>query len=132
MDKRQKQMLSQMAPIFGFIFVMFVTEAFRWMMATKVVWATFTSLLIYFIMVADLRARSKGVLSIKKIDPLTAMLTAMFLIVFASGFLDWYHILSQFQRMAIILFVLLIYFVLLFRAMRTYLEFLEIVKQKGK
>ena len=132
MDKRQKEMLSQMAPVLGFIATMFISEAFSWMTATKIVWSTSVSLLIYFIMIADLKERSKGIVAIKKINFFTGILTLMFILIFAAGFLDWYRVLPQFQRLAIVFFILLIYFVILFRAMRIYLEYLEIVKRKGK
>ncbi len=132
MDKRQKEMLNQMAPVFGFIITMFLSEAFSWMPATKIVWSTFVSLVIYFIMVADLKERSKEILSIKNLNFFSGILTLIFILLFASGFLDWYRVLPQFQRLAIILFILLIYFVILFRAMRIYLEYLELVKRKGK
>ena len=125
-------MLSQMAPVLGFIATMFISEAFSWMTATKIVWSTSVSLLIYFIMIADLKERSKGIVAIKKINFFTGILTLMFILIFAAGFLDWYRVLPQFQRLAIIFFILLIYFVILFRAMRIYLEYLEIVKRKGK
>ncbi len=132
MDKRQKEMLSQMAPVFGFIVTMFISEAFSWMPATKTLWATAVSLLIYFIMVADLRERSKGIVSIKKMNFFSGILSIMFILIFASAFLDWNRVLPQFQRLAIIYLILLIYFVILFRAMRIYLEYLELVKRKGK
>jgi hypothetical protein len=132
MDKRQKEMLTQAAPIFGFVITMFITETFKWMPATKIAWASLVSLLIFFVMVADLRQRSKGVISIKKMDLFIALLTGMYILIFAAGFLDWYRLLPEFQRLGIILFVLLIYFIILFRAMRIYLEFLELIKRKGK
>jgi hypothetical protein len=132
MDKRQKEMLSQMAPVFGFVAIMFISEAFSWMPATKIVWATLVSLIIYFIMVADLKERSKEILSIKKMNFFSGILTLIFILLFASGFLDWYRVLPQFQRLSIILLILLIYFIVLFRAMRIYLEYLEIIKRKGK
>ena len=132
MDKRQKEILNQMAPTFGFIITLFITETFGWMPATKIVWAVFIILIIFFIMVTDLRERAKNIISIKKLNYFTALLTLMLISIFFSGFLDWNRMLPQFQRLSIIIVLVLIYFGILFRAMRIYLEYLKMVKHKGK
>ncbi len=132
MDKRQKKILNQMAPTFGFIITLFITEVFNWMPATKIVWSVLVSLIIYIVMVTDLRERSKNIISIKKLDFYTAILSFLFITIFISGFLDWYRILPQFQRLTIIILLLLIYFIVLFKAMRIYMKYLGMVKHKGK
>ena len=118
MDKQQNNKLMDMLPVLTFIISFFIFELFDWMAATKFILAVLISVVTFFIMVSDFKEEYKNPEQLKKLNYFVGLLTFLFVLIFLNGFLHWNRMIPIYQRMGILLGLVLIYFIILFRAVR--------------
>ena len=118
MEQKQKQKLIEMAPILIFIGIFFITNMLDWMDVTKFVWAMFAGTLTFYVMAADFKEGLQEKKNLKDLNFYVGLLTGMFILFFLHAFLHWYRILSIFMRNGLMFLLLLVYFVIMFRAIR--------------
>lgn len=130
-EQHQKEKMYEFIPILAFIAVYFVIQAFDWMEATKIVIGVFFSFMAYMVMTSLLKEdRDMKPEQIRRVTFQSGLLSFIFMLLFASGFLHWYRMVSNFWRMGVLLFLLLIYFSVLFRSMRILSDYRRSLKPK--
>jgi len=124
MEARQKEKLYEMLPLFVFAAAYFVAQLFDWMDTAHFLFAVVISFITFASMASlfktDYQATDK---QIRSLNLYSGLLTAVVFIFFLQSFLHWYRMIGMNYRMTALMVVLLIYFVLLFRAMRTLSQF---------
>ena len=122
-------------PVIIFIIVTFFLEQFGLTKATNLIISVFLSLLSFMVMTALLKEKYGEYPQRKKLSLQTGILTTMFILIFANGFLHWYKIGHINIRWTVFFLLLLIYFILLSRAVHL-LKFtrlqLKSTDKKGK
>ncbi|MGD9488249.1 MAG: hypothetical protein AB7W47_09525 [Calditrichaceae bacterium] len=118
-EQENKQSLYEFIPILTFVISFFIFEIFDWMVATKFILAVMLSLVAFIIMMLELK-QEKRIKPIQagKLHFYTGLLSFIAILIFFSGFLHWYKMISNFSRTGILLGLVLVYFILLFRSMR--------------
>ena len=119
-----------MLPVWTFIITYFVLHLFDWMEATQFVIAVFISLLTLFVMIADFKEENKDKLQFTKLNLYVGVLTFLFIVIFLSGFLHWNRMIDISYRMAILFSLILIYFIILFRAIRVLAYYKSMAENK--
>lgn len=114
--KNKEDILKTYAPVFVFIIVTFFLEQFGLTKATNLIISVFLSLFSFMVMTAMLKDKYGDYPQRKKLGFQTGLLTTMFIIIFAHGFLHWYKIGHMNIRWTLFFVLLIIYFVLLSRA----------------
>ncbi|HGY54535.1 MAG TPA: hypothetical protein ENK44_02420 [Caldithrix abyssi] len=132
MEQQQKQKLIEMAPILVFIAVFFITNFFDWMDVSKFIWAMLAGTATFFVMAADFKEGLKEKKNLKDLDVYVAVLTGLFILFFLHGFLHWYRVLSIFLRNGLMFVLLLIYFIVMFRAIRVLAQYKSIFNHSGR
>ena len=103
-------------PVIIFIIVTFFLEQFGLEKSTNLIISVFLSMISFMVMTALLKEKYGEYPQRKKLSFQSGLLTTMFVIIFANGFLHWYKIGHINLRWMIFFVLLLIYFVLLSRA----------------
>jgi len=103
-------------PVTVFIVLIFLLEAFGLRKATGLVLAVFVSLFILGVMAAGLREKMGDLPELKSVQFYMGLLSFLFLIIIGVAFLHWYQIWHINLRWVLFFSILLIYFVVLFRA----------------
>jgi len=120
-----------MLPALVFIGSYFIFHLFDWSEATQTIFAVFFSLLTFFFLTADLKTEHKDKkINFQKLNFFTGLLSLLFLIIFFQGFLHWRSMISLGYRMAVQYGLLLIYFIVLFRAMHVFLQLKTMAENK--
>jgi len=133
METTQQNKLFEMAPILVFIIAYFIFHLFSWSEATQTILAVFFSLLSFFVLASDFKSELKDKkikLDVNKLNYFSGLLTVIFLLLFAQGFLHWKSLLPLGYRMAIQYLLLLIYFIAAFRAMRVLISYKRMAETK--
>lgn len=128
MRSEQTKKMFEMLPLLAFVAAYFVFHLFDWQEVTCAIWATLVSLLTFLFLVADLRMEHKKALNWRQLEYYGAVLTFLFLLIFAQGFIHWHRMLTFYWRSAIFLLLLLIYFIILFRGIRIFLYMRDMVQ----
>ncbi|MGD9898898.1 MAG: hypothetical protein AB7T22_07185 [Calditrichaceae bacterium] len=132
-ELENKQSLYEFIPILTFVISFFIFEIFDWMVATKFILAVILSLAAFIIMMLELKQEKKiKPVQTGKLHFYTGLLSFMALLIFLSGFLHWYKMISNFSRMGVLLGLVLIYFILLFRSMRFLAFYNRTLESKDK
>ena len=135
MDSTQTKKLFEMLPLLAFVAAYFVFHLFEWQEVTCAIWAALVSLLTFLFLAADLRMEHKKALNWRQLEYYSAALSFLFLLIFAQGFIHWNRMLTFYWRAAIFVLLLLIYFIVLFRAIRIFLymrDMIQTLEQSGK
>ncbi len=122
METNQDHKFIKMAPVLMFVAGYFFFHLFDWIEATHIIWATWVSLATFMFLAVDLKMEHKGKASFKKLSFYSGLLTLISVIMFLQGFVHWYRWLPKMSRVMLLFSVLLIFFFVLFRAMRILLE----------
>jgi len=104
------------APVIIFIIATFFLEQFGLTKATNLIVSVLLSLISFMVMTAQLKEKYGDYPQRKKLSMQSGLLTFIFIIIFANGFLHWYKIGHINLRWSIFFVLLLFYFVLLSRA----------------
>lgn len=130
-NQNQKQKLYEFLPILTFIGIYFLIQAFDWMEATKIIIGVSISFITYIVMTSLLKEdKELNTSHTKQLNFQLGILSLFFLLIFLSGFLHWYRLISNVTRMGILLLLLLLYFIVLFRSMRILTVFKNTLEPK--
>ncbi len=127
MNSDQSKKLLEMLPLLAFVGAYFIFHLFDWQEVTCAIWATLVSLLTFLFLAADLRMEHKKTLNWRTLEFYGAVLTFLFILIFAQGFIHWNRLLTFYWRSGIFLALLLIYFIILFRAIRIFLYMRDMI-----
>ncbi|MBN2424500.1 MAG: hypothetical protein JXR46_02790 [Calditrichaceae bacterium] len=131
MDDRQKDKLYEVLPLLTFAAAYFIVQLFDFMETTYFLIAVIVSLLTFMSMGSlfktDYQTKEN---QLRTLSFYNGALTVAAFLFFLQSFLHWYRNVSMSYRTMIMLFILLIYAVLLFRAMRILGEFKRTTPRK--
>jgi hypothetical protein len=109
-------------PVSVFIVLIFLFEAVGLKKATGLVLAVFISLFILGVMAAGLREKMGELPELKSLQFYFGLLSFLFLIIIGIAILHWYQIWHINLRWILFFSILLIYFIILFRAVHIIFE----------
>jgi Kef-type K+ transport system membrane component KefB len=119
-------------PVIIFLIVIFTFGLFHVSKPAALLIATFISLFSFLIQAAALGIRSKRPSLLRPLYLTLGMLTIVVVIIFLINILDWYHAGEYSTVWAILLLFILIYFVLLFRAIHIFQEIKRTIRMANK
>lgn len=134
-QNKSEEIFKTYTPVIIFIIATFFLEQFGVKKATNLIVSVFLSMISFMVMTAMLKEKYGDYPQRKKLSLQSGLLTTMFIIIFANGFLHWYKIGHINLRWAIFFVLLLIYFILLSRAVHVLKDIriqLESNDKKGK
>ena len=103
-------------PVTMFIVFTFLFEAFGLSKATNLVISVFISLAIFGVSSAMLREKYGDLPELKTLQKKVGLLSAAYVLIIAVAFLHWYQILHVNIRWILFFIIMLIYFIILFKA----------------
>jgi hypothetical protein len=106
-------------PVLIFIILIFILEVFQIQKATSLVISVFISFFIYGIMTANLKETYGKQAEFKPLNLFLGLLTIMMLIVIGVAILHWFQLVHVNIRWILFFIALLMYFIILFRAVHT-------------
>ncbi len=106
-------------PVLIFIILIFILEVFQIQKATSLVISVFISFFIYGIMAANLKETYGKQAEFKPLNLFLGLLTIMMLIVIGVAILHWFQLVHVNLRWTLFFIALLVYFIILFRAVHT-------------
>lgn len=115
-QNKSEEIFKTYTPVIIFIIVTFFLEQFGLEKATNLIITVFLSMISFMVMTAMLKEKYGEYPQRKKLSFQSGLLTTMFIIIFANGFLHWYKIVHINLRWIVFFLLLLIYFILLSRA----------------
>ena len=83
-------------------------------------------------MAADFKEGLQEKKNLKDLNFYVGLLTGMFILFFLHAFLHWYRILSIFMRNGLMFLLLLIYFIIMFRAIRILSQYKTMFNQSKR
>jgi len=117
-DEKQEKFQTYF-PVFIFIILMFILEIVHIQKATSLVISVFISFFIYGIMAAKLKETYGKQAEFKPLNFFLGLLTIMMLIIICIAILHWLQLTHVNFRWIIFFIALLLYFIILFRAVHT-------------
>jgi len=132
---KNEEIFKTYTPVIIFIIATFFLEQFGFEKSTNLIISVFLSMISFMVMTALLKEKYGEYPQRKKLSLQSGMLTTMFVLIFANGFLHWYKIGHINLRWTIFFVLLLIYFILLSRAVHILKDIrvqLESTNKKGK
>ena len=133
--RKNKEVFKTYTPVIIFIIVTFFLEQFGLEKATNLIVSVFLSMISFMVMTAQLKEKYGEYPRRKKLSFQSGLMTTMFILIFANGFLHWYKIWHINLRWTIFFVLLLVYFILLSRAVHVLKDIriqLESTDKKGK
>lgn len=133
--KKNEEIFKTYTPVIIFIIATFFLEQFGLEKSTNLIISVFLSMVSFMVMTALLKEKYGEYPQRKKLSLQSGLLTTMFVIIFANGFLHWYKIVHINLRWITFFVLLLIYFILLSRAVHILKDIrvqLEASNKKGK
>ena len=115
-QNKSEEIFKTYTPVIIFIIVTFFLEQVGLEKATNLIITVFLSMISFMVMTAMLKEKYGEYPQRKKLSFQSGLLTTMFIIIFANGFLHWYKIVHINLRWIVFFLLLLIYFILLSRA----------------
>ena len=115
-DEQRNEKLIAYFPVTIFIALTFIFEAFGMENATNLILATLVSLLAVGVQAAQLKEKKGEHPQFKTFNLYQGLLTLFFILIIGNGILHWYKLVALNIRFSIFMILMLIYFVLLFRA----------------
>ena len=110
------QKMKNFLPVTMFIVFTFLFEAFGLSKATNLVISVFISLAIFGVSSAMLREKYGDHPELRVLQKKVGLLSAVYILIIAVAFLHWYQILHVNIRWILFFIVMLIYFIILFKA----------------
>lgn len=106
-------------PVLIFIILIFMLEAFHIQKATSLLVSVFVSFFIYGIMAARLKEKHGNLPQFKPLSVYLGLMTVMMVLISGVAVIHWFQILHVNIRWWLFFIALLIYFIILFRAVHT-------------
>lgn len=113
---KNEEIVRTYTPVIIFIVATFFLEQFGLQKATNLIISVFLSMISFMVMTAMLKEKYGEYPDRKKLSLQSGLLTTVFFLIAANGFLHWYKIGHINLRWGIFFILLLIYFILLSRA----------------
>ena len=117
--KEKSDRLKDFLPVTLFIVLTFLLEAFGLNKATNLVISVLVSLFTFGILSAMLREKHGDLPQFKPLQKKIGLLSAVFVLIVGVAILHWYQILHVNIRWLLFFAFMIIYFVILFRAVKT-------------
>ena len=133
--RKNEEIFKTYTPVIIFILVTFFLEQFGLEKATNLIVSVFLSMISFMVMTALLKEKYGDYPQRKKLSLQSGLMTIMFIIIFINGFFHWYKIGHINLRWTMFFVLLLIYFILLSRAVHVLKDIriqLESTDKKGK
>lgn len=131
MEQNQRTKLYNMLPLVTFIISYFVFHLFDWMEATQLLWAALISILTYGAMVSEFKEEVKNPQQHAKLNFYVGLLSLVFVFLLINAFIHWNRLIAGDYRFALLILLALIFFVVLFRAIRILAEFKALAGSKN-
>ena len=134
MSQKNEEIFKTYTPVIIFIIATFFLEQFGLAKATNLIVSVFLSMISFMVMIALLKEKFGDYPQRQKLSLQSGLLTTMLILIFANGFLHWYKIGHINLRWTIFFVLLLIYFILLSRAVHLLKDIrihLESMDKKG-
>lgn len=116
-DKQEK--FQTYFPVLIFIILIFMLEVFHLQKATSLVISVFVSFFIYGVMAARLKEKHGDLPQFKPLSLYLGLMTAMMIVILGIAIVHWFQIWHVNIRWWLFFIALLIYFIILFRAVHT-------------
>jgi hypothetical protein len=129
MDEKQEKFQIYL-PVIIFIILIFFLEVIQLHKATSLVISVFISLFIYGIMAAKARQKYGDLAVFKPLNLYLGALTFLMLTIIGVAILHWFQLVHINLRWILFFLVLLIYFIVLFRAVHTLHQIVHSLKGK--
>jgi len=126
MEPNQRKKLYDMLPVITFIITYFFLHLFDWMEATQFLIAILVSNLTYFAMVSEYKEEVKDKTKHKKLNYYVGLLSLMFILILVNGIIHWNRLIHINYRMGLLFALVLVFFIILFRAIRVLADFKEL------
>ena len=120
--KEKSDKLKDFLPVTIFIILTFLLEAFGLNKATNLVVSVLVSLFTFGILSAMLREKYGDLPQFKPLQRTMGLLSATFFFIVGVAILHWYQILHVNIRWLLFFLFLVVYFVILFRSVKTFNE----------
>ena len=118
----KSERLKDFSPVTIFILLTFVLEVFGLNKATNLVISVMVSLFTFGILSAMLREKYGELAQFKPLQIKIGLLSAIFVLIIGVAILHWYQILHVNIRWLLFFIVMLVYFIILFRSVKTFSE----------
>ena len=126
MEPNQRKKLYDMLPVITFIITYFLLHLFDWMEATQFLIAILVSNLTYFAMVSEYKDEVKDKTKYKKLNYYVGLLSLMFILILVNGIIHWNRLIHINYRMGLLFVLVLVFFIIMFRAIRVLADFKEL------
>jgi hypothetical protein len=110
------QKMKDFLPVTMFIVFTFLFEAFGLSKATNLVISVFISLTIFGVSSAMIREKYGNLPQFKLLQKKVGLLSVIYVLIIAVAFLHWYQILHVNIRWILFFIIMLVYFIILFKA----------------
>ena len=131
MSDKNKKSAADYTPVIGFVVSYFLFHIFDWQEATHFVFSVIVSLLIYIIELHYIKEEYQlNRKNLKSSNFFAGLLTFLNLIVLIIGIFSWYQIIPYAWRMALLLFSVVIYIAVLFRAINVLIMIKQVSEKK--
>ena len=118
----KSERLKDFSPVTIFILLTFVLEVFGLNKATNLVISVMVSLFTFGILSAMLREKYGELAQFKPLQIKIGLLSAIFVLIIGVAILHWYQILHVNIRWLLFFIIMLVYFIILFRSVKTLSE----------
>lgn len=122
--EEKSERIKRYAPVLAFILLIFILEIFHISKATSLVVSAVVSTIIFSAMAAHLQMKHKQAAQLTPIRKVVGLLNFMVIVIVGVAILHWYQIAHVNLRWILFFGVVLIYFIILFRGVHLYHEFL--------
>jgi Kef-type K+ transport system membrane component KefB len=129
MEPNQKKKLYDMLPVITFIVSYFIFQLFDWMDATQFLFAMLVSILTYAALVSDFKEEDKDKRKHKRLNFYIGILTLVFFVMIGIAIIHWNRWIPSTYRMVILFLDVLVFFIVMFRAIRVLSEFKAIAEK---
>lgn len=111
--------LKDFSPVTLFILLTFILEVFGLNKATNLVISVLVSLFTFGILSAMLREKYGELQKLKPLQKKIGLLSTIFILIIGVAILHWYQILHVNIRWLLFFIIMLVYFIILFRSVKT-------------
>jgi hypothetical protein len=118
-----------MLPVITFIVSYFIFQLFDWMDATQFLFAMLVSILTYTALVSDFKEEDKDKRKHKRLSFYIGILTLVFFVMVGIAIIHWNRWIPSTYRMVLLFLDVLVFFIVMFRAIRVLSEFKAIAEK---
>lgn len=131
MEQNQRTKLYNMLPLVTFVVSYFIFHLFDWMEATQLLWAALVSILTYGAMVSEFKEEVKNPKQNARLNFYVGLLSLIFVFLIINAFIHWNRMIASDYRFSLLILLALIFFVVLFRAIRVLADFKALAETKN-